>query len=66
MTSGQDEIIARMASHHEAQILDLSPGVPVLEVLHTSLNQHGEPYEVSRFVHRADRAGLVYQFPVEG
>jgi GntR family transcriptional regulator len=39
--------------------------VPVLEVLHTSLNQDGQPFEVSRFVHRADRAGLVYNFPIE-
>ncbi|HSL06547.1 MAG TPA: GntR family transcriptional regulator [Pseudonocardiaceae bacterium] len=66
MTSGQDEISARMARRDEAQILDLPPGVPVLEVLHTSLNQDGEPFEVSRFVHRADRTGLVYRFPVEG
>lgn len=29
-----------MASHHEAQILDLPPGGPVLEVLDTSLNQN--------------------------
>jgi GntR family transcriptional regulator len=65
MTSGQDEVTARMASHHEVQTLDLPPGVPVLDVLHTSLNQDGEPFEVSRFVHRADRAGLVYQFSVE-
>jgi GntR family transcriptional regulator len=65
MTTGQDEIIARMASHHEAQILELRPGMPVLEVLHTSFDQDGEPFEVSRFVHRADRAGLVYHFPVE-
>ncbi len=65
MTSGQEEVIARMASHDEAQTLDLPPGVPVLDVLHTSLDQDGEPFEVSRFVHRADRAGLVYNFPVE-
>jgi GntR family transcriptional regulator len=65
MTTGQDEIIARMASHQEAQTLNLPPGVPVLEVLHTSLNQEGQPFEVSRFVHRADRAGLVYNFPIE-
>jgi GntR family transcriptional regulator len=65
MTSGHDEITARMATHPEAQALALPPGVPVLEVLHTSLNQHSEPFEVSRFVHRADRAGLVYHFPVE-
>ncbi len=54
-----------MATHTEAHTLDLPPGVPVLDVLHTSLNQNGEPFEVSRFVHRADRAGLVYHFPVE-
>jgi GntR family transcriptional regulator len=65
MTTGQDEIIARMASHTEAQTLQLLPGVPVLEVLHTSFDQRGEPFEVSRFVHRADRVGLVYTFPVE-
>lgn len=65
MTSGQDEILARMASYDEATTLDLSPGVPVLEVLHTSFDQDGQPFEVSRFVHRADRAGLVYRFPVE-
>jgi GntR family transcriptional regulator len=65
MTTGQDEILARMASHDEAKTLNLPPGVPVLEVLHTSLDQDGQPFEVSRFVHRADRAGLVYNFPVE-
>jgi GntR family transcriptional regulator len=43
----------------------MPPGVPVLDVLHTSYNQDGEPFEVTRFVHRADRAGLVYRFPVE-
>jgi GntR family transcriptional regulator len=66
MTTGQDEIFARMASHDEAKTLDLPPGVPVLDVLHTSFDQDGQPFEVSRFVHRADRAGLVYRFPVEG
>ncbi|MBV9139556.1 MAG: GntR family transcriptional regulator [Pseudonocardiales bacterium] len=65
MTTGRDEIIARMASHTEAHTLQLPPGVPVLDVLHTSLDQRGEPFEVSRFVHRADRAGLVYTFSIE-
>ncbi|MGH3853077.1 MAG: GntR family transcriptional regulator [Pseudonocardiaceae bacterium] len=65
MSTGQDEITARMASHAEARELDLPPGVPVLDVLHTSLDQNGEPFEVTRFIHRADRAGLVYNFPVE-
>jgi GntR family transcriptional regulator len=65
MTRGRDEITARMPSPHEAALLRLPPGVPVLEVLHTSFDQNAEPFEVSRYVHRADRAGLLYELPVE-
>ncbi len=45
--------------------LELSAGVPVLDVLHTSIDQHGEPYELTRFVLRADLSGLRYDVPVE-
>ncbi|MFC8130525.1 GntR family transcriptional regulator [Streptomyces sp. NPDC057302] len=65
MTHVRDEISARMPTPAEAAILDLLPGVPVLEVLHTSLDQDGIPFEVSRYVHRADRTGLLYEMPVE-
>lgn len=65
MTSIRDEIIARMPTPHEAAVLQLPSGVPVLEVLHTSLDQHGEPFEVSRYVHRADLTGLKYELPVQ-
>lgn len=65
MTRVRDEISARMPTPAEAAILDLLPGVPVLEVLHTSLDQDGVPFEVSRYVHRADRTGLLYELPVE-
>ena len=65
MTRVRDEISARMPSPQEASLLDLLPGVPVLEVLHTSLDQNGEPFEVSRYVHRADQTGLFYELPVE-
>ncbi|MEU5795242.1 GntR family transcriptional regulator [Streptomyces sp. NPDC047813] len=65
MTRVKDEISARMPTPAEAATLDLLPGVPVLDVLHTSLDQDGVPFEVSRFVHRADRTGLVYELPVE-
>ncbi|MDW4903816.1 UTRA domain-containing protein [Streptomyces sp. ADMS] len=65
MTRVRDEITARMPTPAEAAILDLLPGVPVLDVLHTSLDQEGEPFEVSRYVHRADRTGLLYELPVE-
>jgi GntR family transcriptional regulator len=65
MTRVRDEINARMPTPTEAATLDLLPGVPVLEVLHTSLDQDGVPFEVSRYVHRADLTGLLYELPVE-
>ncbi|WP_328581431.1 GntR family transcriptional regulator [Streptomyces sp. NBC_00370] len=65
MTRVRDEISARMPTPEEASILDLLPGVPVLEVLHTSFDQDGQPFEVSRYVHRADQTGLLYDLPVE-
>jgi GntR family transcriptional regulator len=34
-------------------------------VTHTSVDQDGEPYEVTRFVMRADMNGLHYNAPVE-
>ncbi|MGW6011442.1 GntR family transcriptional regulator [Streptomyces sp. NPDC055210] len=65
MTRVRDEISARMPTPEEATTLELLPGVPVLEVLHTSLDQDGTPFEVSRYVHRADQTGLLYELPVE-
>ncbi|MEV8333351.1 GntR family transcriptional regulator [Streptomyces niveus] len=65
MTRVRDEISARMPTPAEASILELLPGVPVLEVLHTSLDQNGTPFEVSRYVHRADQTGLLYELAVE-
>lgn len=34
----------------EIRSLRLRPGVPVLDVGHTSLDQDGEPYELTLFV----------------
>jgi GntR family transcriptional regulator len=65
MTRVRDEISARMPTPEEASVLGLLSGVPVLEVLHTSLDQDGDPFEVTRYVHRADLTGLLYELPVE-
>ncbi|MFG1810048.1 GntR family transcriptional regulator [Streptomyces sp. NPDC049040] len=65
MNRVRDEISARMPTPEESTLLGLPPGVPVLEVLHTSLDQDLHPFEVSRYVHRADRTGLLYELPVE-
>ncbi|MDH2393140.1 GntR family transcriptional regulator [Streptomyces sp. HNM0663] len=65
MTRIHDEITARMPTPEEVGHLELPQGVPVIEVMHTSLDQDGEPYEVTRFVMRADMNGLSYNVPVE-
>ena len=49
----------------ERRDLRLPPGVPVLDVFHTSLDRQGQPYELTRFVMRAGLTGLVYDVPVE-
>lgn len=61
----QEEISARMPTPDERARLDLPQGVPVLDVLHTSVDQDGQPYELTRFVLRADLSGLRYDVPVE-
>jgi GntR family transcriptional regulator len=61
----REEITARMPTPSEARGLAIPPGVPVLEVLHTSYDPAHHPFEVTRFVLRADLNGLDYQMPVE-
>jgi GntR family transcriptional regulator len=60
-----EEVTARMPRPDEARALRLRPGVPVLDVWHTSIDQNGEPYELTRFVMRGDMTGLLYDVPVE-
>ncbi|WP_049573233.1 GntR family transcriptional regulator [Nocardiopsis sp. SBT366] len=65
ITRSREEVTARMPSHEEARGLNLPTGVPVLEVLHTGIDQAGHPFEVTRFVMRADLAALDYDMAVE-
>jgi len=65
MTRMHEEVSARMPRPEERRDLRLPPGVPVLDVLHTSLDQQGQPYELTRFVMRTDLTGLLYDVPVE-
>ena len=61
----REEISTRMPTPEEVSYLRLRPGVPVIDVLHTSIDQDSEPYEVTRFVMRGDMTGLLYDTPVE-
>ncbi len=61
----REEVTARMPTPEEARGLVIPPGVPVLEVVHTSYDAERRPFEVTRFVLRADRNGLDYEMPIE-
>ena len=61
----REEVSARMPTPEEVKGLAMPPGVPVIEVLHTSVDDQGRSFEVTRFVMRADLNGLDYEMPVE-
>jgi GntR family transcriptional regulator len=61
----REEVSARMPRPDEIRLLHLRPGVPVLDVWHTSIDEKGEPYELTQFVMRGDMTGLLYDVPVE-
>jgi GntR family transcriptional regulator len=54
-----------MPKPEETRLLHLRPGLPVLDVWHTSIDEKGEPYELTRFVMCGDMTGLLYDGPVE-
>jgi GntR family transcriptional regulator len=61
----REEVSARMPTPAEAENLAIPPGVPVIEMIHTSMDDWKRPFEVTRFVMRADRATLEYEVPIE-
>ncbi len=61
----REEVSARMPTPDEVTGLAMPPGVPVIEVLHTSFDDKAQPFEVTRFVMRADQNGLDYEMAVE-
>jgi GntR family transcriptional regulator len=54
-----------MPKMDEVQYLQIPSGVPVIDVLHISIDQDGDPYELTRFVMRADLTGLLYDMIIE-
>jgi GntR family transcriptional regulator len=62
----REEVSARMPTPAELQGLAMPPGVPVIDVTHTSVDAAGRPFEVTRFVLRADQNGLDYEMAVQG
>jgi GntR family transcriptional regulator len=60
-----ESVKARPATADEERHLRLRPGIWVLDVWHTSLDQDGVPYELTRFVMRADMTGLDFAMRVD-
>ena len=65
MTRLHEEVSVRMPNPDEGRYLHLRSGLPVLDLWHTSIDQVGEPHELTRFVMRGDMTGLLYDVPVE-
>lgn len=59
-----ETVTARMPDPGERERLALPPGVPLLELWHTSLDDEERPFEVTHFRLAADRNALGYRFPV--
>jgi GntR family transcriptional regulator len=65
ITEIREEITARMPRPDEVTVLQLPIGVPVIELLHTGIDQAGQPFEITRFIIRADRNVLDYRITIE-
>ncbi len=65
ITYVRDEITARMPTREEARRMEIPEGVPVIDLWHTGIDADRRPFEVTRFVMRADFAALDYDMPVD-
>jgi GntR family transcriptional regulator len=64
MARYEESVKARPATAEEEAHLRLRPGIWVLDVWHTSYDTSNVPYELTRFVMRADMTGLEYAIHV--
>ena len=65
ITRIREEVSARMPTPDEARGLRIPDGVPVLDIVHTGIDQDGTPFEVTQFIMRADYNALDYTMLVE-
>lgn len=64
MARYEESVKARPATADEDRYLRLRPGVWVLDVWHTSYDSDNVPYELTRFVMRADMTGLDFTITI--
>ncbi|GAA2123899.1 transcriptional regulator [Glycomyces algeriensis] len=61
----REEIGSRMPTPEETKGLAIPAGVPVIDVIHTGIDQDEKPFEVTTFTMRADLNGLDYRIRIE-
>ncbi|WP_280258681.1 GntR family transcriptional regulator [Nocardia wallacei] len=60
----RDELIARLATADETAILELSPGSPVVHVIHSARAEDGTLLEVAESIWPAERTSIVTEYPI--
>lgn len=65
LKSIQEQVTARMPLPAETEWLALAPGVPVIELRHTSIDEHGIAIEATHSILPADRNALTLELPVD-
>jgi GntR family transcriptional regulator len=61
----EEHVTARMPLPDEASALDVGPGVPVLDLQHTSYDERGTAIEATHSILPADRNALTVELPVD-
>jgi GntR family transcriptional regulator len=61
----REEVASRMPTPEETARLAIPAGVPVIDVVHTGIDQDQQPFEVTTFTMRADLNGLDYRIHIE-
>ncbi|MGB6162479.1 MAG: GntR family transcriptional regulator [Pseudonocardiaceae bacterium] len=64
-TRARDQWIARMPTAEESIILELPTGAPVMHVVHTARDEHGDILEISESVWSADRMIVIDDYDIE-
>jgi DNA-binding GntR family transcriptional regulator len=64
-TRARDQWIARMPTADESVILELPTGAPVMHVVHTARDEHGDILEISESVWPADRVIVIDDYDIE-
>jgi len=65
VTRIREQVSTRLPTPDESASLKIPPGVPVLDILHTSYDNQDRPFEVTRFTIRADLTVLDYEMTVD-